>query len=267
MFGVILLVSLPPRNVSTPRAANAPSEAGASGPEFLRRASTLYSRTPGDQNAPTDQISAQPTGISSMKNRSPEFDAYIDKSPEFAKPILKKIRRLYHNACPQIEEQIKWGCPHFGFKGPVGSMAAFKNHVAYGFWKAKLLKDPHKLLTMMTKASMGHSRITRLSELPADKILIAYISEAVALNEQGVKPPARKKTRPKEIAVPADLALALKTNKKAQATFASFSPSHRREYIEWITGAKKKETRQRRLATAIEWMAQGKSQNWKYERK
>ena len=202
-----------------------------------------------------------------MKSRSPEFDAYIEKSAEFAKPILKKIRSLYHKACPQIEEKIKWGCPHFEYQGVVGSMAAFKNHVSYGFWKAKLLKDPHKLLTVMTKASMGHSRITSLSELPADKILISYICQAVALNEQGVKVPARKKTRPKEVAVPADLALALKQNRKALATFEGFSPSHKREYIEWITGAKKEETRERRLATAIEWMAQGKSQNWKYERK
>lgn len=203
-----------------------------------------------------------------MKNRSPKFDAYIEKSAEFARPILKKIRALYHKACPQIEETMKWGFPHFEYKGVVGSMAAFKNHAAYGFWKAKLMKDLHKLLEMMGKHSMGHARITNVSQLPPDKILIAYICEAVALNEQGIKPPARKKkSHPKEIAVPTDLTAALKQNKKALATFEAFSPSHKREYIEWVTGAKKAETRERRLATAIEWMAQGKSQNWRYERK
>jgi uncharacterized protein YdeI (YjbR/CyaY-like superfamily) len=202
-----------------------------------------------------------------MKNGSPKVDAYIEKSAEFAKPILKKIRSLYHQACPQIEETVKWGYPHFEYKGIVGSMAAFKNHAAYGFWKAKLLTDPHKLLEMMEKHSMGHGRITSVSDLPADKILIAYICEAVALNEQGTKVPARKKkARPKTIDVPADLAAALKQNKKALATFEAFSPSHKREYIDWITGAKKAETRERRLATAVEWMAEGKSQNWRYER-
>jgi uncharacterized protein YdeI (YjbR/CyaY-like superfamily) len=202
-----------------------------------------------------------------MKNHSPEFDAYIEKSAEFARPILKKIRALYHKACPEIEETMKWGFPHFEYKGVVGSMAAFKNHAAFGFWKAKLMKDPHKLLEMMEKHSMGHARITTISQLPPDKILIAYICEAVALNEQGIKLPARKKmARSKEVAVPADLAAALKQNKKALATFEAFSPTHKREYVWWITQAKKAETRERRLATAIEWMAEGKTQSWKYER-
>ncbi|MBI1831118.1 MAG: YdeI/OmpD-associated family protein [Planctomycetes bacterium] len=203
-----------------------------------------------------------------MKNRSPEFDAYIEKSAKFARPILKKIRALYHKACPQIEEKMKWGFPHFEYQGIVGSMAAFKNHAAYGFWKARLLKDPQNLLAMMAKASMGHAKITSIDELPPDRILVAYICEAVALNQQGIKLPARKKTkRPKEVIVPADLAAALKQNRKALATFEAFSPSHKREYVNWITAAKKAETRERRLATAIEWMAEGKSHNWRYQSK
>ncbi len=194
-------------------------------------------------------------------------DAYIAKSPEFARPILKKIRSLYHRACPQIEESIKWGFPHFEYKGVVGSMAGFKQYVSYGFWKAKLMDDPHKLLDLMVKAPMGHGQATKVSELPADKIMLAYIRQAVKLNEQGVKlPPRKKKPRP-ELQVPDYFVLALKKSKKALATFEALSPSHKREYVEWITEAKQEETRIKRLATSIGWLSEGKPRNWKYMKK
>lgn len=200
-----------------------------------------------------------------MKNLSPEVDAYIAKSPAYAKPILKKIRSLFHNACPQIEESIKWQCPHFDYKGIVGGMAAFKQYATFGFWKQKLLCDPHKIFNSPSTASMIQARFTHVSELPADNILLEYIRAAVALNEQGVKLPARKKrTRRKELPVPDYFVLALKKNKRALTTFESFSPSHKREYVEWITEAKREETRAQRLATAIEWLSQGKPRNWKY---
>jgi len=200
-----------------------------------------------------------------MKNQSPAVDAYIAKSPAYAQPILKKIRSLFHKACPQIEETIKWQFPHFEYKGIVGSMAAFKHYTTFGFWKGKLLSDPHGLYTPMAKASMSHASFVKVSDLPADKILLDYIREAVALNEQGVKVPARKKrARRKELAVPDYFVLALKKNKRALATFESFSPSNKREYVEWITEAKREETRSQRLATAIEWMSEGKPRNWKY---
>src|SRR5882762_4867632 len=99
-----------------------------------------------------------------MKNLSPEVDAYIAASPAYAKPILKKIRSLFHKACPQIEETIKWRFPHFEYNGIVGSMAGFKRYVSYGFWKAKLMEDPHELLVLMAKAPMGHANVTTISE-------------------------------------------------------------------------------------------------------
>jgi uncharacterized protein YdeI (YjbR/CyaY-like superfamily) len=196
--------------------------------------------------------------------KSLEVDAYIAKSPAYAQPILKKIRSLFHKACPQIEETIKWGFPHFEHKGIVGSMAAFKHYVTYGFWKAKLMDDAHGLLAKMAKASMGHASVSAVSQLPADKILLEYIRQAVALNEQGVKVPARKKRARKELDVPGYVILALKKNKRALATFESFSPTNKREYVEWITEAKRDETRAQRLATAIAWMSEGKPKNWKY---
>jgi uncharacterized protein YdeI (YjbR/CyaY-like superfamily) len=202
-----------------------------------------------------------------MKNAAPEIDAYIAKSADFARQILNKLRKLFHQACPAIEETMKWSFPHFEYKGIVGSMAAFKQHACFGFWKGKLLDDPHQLFTNLPKAAMNMARITDISQLPADKVLLDYIRRVVALNEDGVKAPQSKKKPKPPLEVPDYFLAALKKNKKALATFEAFSPSHKREYVEWIVEAKQEETRMQRLATAIEWMAEGKPRNWKYMRK
>lgn len=198
-----------------------------------------------------------------MPTYSPEVDAYIAKSPEYARPILDKIRKLFHKACPPIEETMKWNFPHFEHQGIVGSMAAFKRHVSFGFWKGGLLKDPHKLFAGVGSTVMSAFKLSAVADLPADKVLLAYIREAVALNEQGVKLP-KKPAAKKALVVPDDLLAALKKNKKAQATFEAFSYSNKKEYVEWITEAKQEATRQKRLATAILWLSEGKDRNWKY---
>jgi uncharacterized protein YdeI (YjbR/CyaY-like superfamily) len=199
-----------------------------------------------------------------MPHESPEVDAYIDHAADFARPILRKIRALFHKACPQIQETIKWGFPHFEHMGIVGNMAAFKRHVNFGFWKAKMLSDPHKLFQDVGNTSMGAARITDVSELPSDKILLATIREAVALNEKGIKAPAAPKKPRKELTIPEYFLAALGKNKKAQATFEGMAYSHKKEYVEWITEAKQEATRAKRLATALEWLAEGKPRNWKY---
>jgi uncharacterized protein YdeI (YjbR/CyaY-like superfamily) len=199
-----------------------------------------------------------------MPTTSPAVDDYIENAADFARPILVKIRKLFHKACPQIEEKIKWGVPSFEYKGIVGGMVAFKKYVTFGLWKAALLDDPAGLFRNDHASSMNVDKITKLSELPPDKVLVAYIKQAVDLNERGVKlPPPKKKQQPPPQA-PDDLLAALKKNKTALAAFEDFSPSHRREYIEWITEAKRDETRQKRIATTIEWLAEGKPRNWKY---
>lgn len=202
-----------------------------------------------------------------MKNRSPEVDAYIARSAEFARPILERIRRLYHEACPDIEETMKWRFPHFEYRGVVGSMAAFKHHACYGFWKVKLMSDPHGLFAKDSNSYESASRVTDVSQLPPDKVLLQYIREAVALNEQGIKRQAPKRKPQKPLQIPPAFQAALKKNKKARATFEAFSPSHQREYVEWIAEAKQEATRDRRIATAIEWLAEGKPRNWKYMKK
>ncbi len=202
-----------------------------------------------------------------MKNHSPEFDAYIAQSALFARPILEKLRSLFHRACPDIEETMKWNHPHFVHNGIVASMAAFNEHVRFGFWKGQLLKDPHQLLTDMGTSGMSFSRITNIAELPADKVLLGYIREAIALNDQGVKPPRAPKQPRAKLEVPDYFLAALRTDPQAQATFEAFSPSNQREYVEWITEAKQPATRDKRIATALEWLAEGKTRHWKYQKK
>jgi uncharacterized protein YdeI (YjbR/CyaY-like superfamily) len=205
-----------------------------------------------------------------MPKKDPGVDAYIENAADFAKPILKHVRRLVHAACPDIEEALKWRCPHFIYKGMVCGVAAFKEHCTLNFWKAPLLAKMHKDFGGGEDAHGQFGRITRLKDLPPDKKLLQYVKEAVALNEEGVKLPAKSKSKTKAktpLEVPDYFVRALRKNKQALVAFEGFSYSHRKEYIEWITEAKAETTRDRRIAQALEWLAEGKSRNWKYQKR
>lgn len=203
-----------------------------------------------------------------MPGTDSRVDLYIEKAAPFAKPVLMKIRKLIFQACPEVVETIKWSFPNYEAHGSVlCNMASFKEHCAFGFWKATLLKDPEGILKVKDRNSMGHlDRITSVKDLPADRILVAYIKEAALLNKNKIKVVKPKAAPKKELPVPRPLAAALKKNKKAAAFFEEFSPSARREYIEWITEAKTEETLNKRLATTIEWLEEGKSRHWKYKK-
>jgi uncharacterized protein YdeI (YjbR/CyaY-like superfamily) len=203
-----------------------------------------------------------------MPETDPRVDAYLEKAAPFAKPILIKLRKLIFRACPDAKESIKWSFPNYEIFGSMlCSMAAFKEHCAFGFWKASLLKDPEGILRLADKNSMGHlNKISSAKDLPADAVLIAYLKEASLLNKNKVKPLKRPSAPKKELEVPQPLADELKKNKKALTVFEAFSSSNRREYIEWINEAKTEETMNKRLATTIEWLKEGKSRNWKYKR-
>jgi uncharacterized protein YdeI (YjbR/CyaY-like superfamily) len=201
-----------------------------------------------------------------MGTKDPRIDAYISKAADFAKPVLNHIRKLVHAACPDVEETLKWSMPHFMHKGIVCSMAAFKNHCSFGFWKGALVFGKGQGPGNKQDEAMGQfGRISAVCDLPKEKVLIGYIKKAVRLNDAGTKLPPRPKPKErKELIAPADLMSALKEKRKALAAFESFSYSHKKEYVEWITEAKSEETRRKRLATAIEWLAEGKSRHWKY---
>jgi uncharacterized protein YdeI (YjbR/CyaY-like superfamily) len=199
-----------------------------------------------------------------MAARDKRIDAYIAKSAPFARPILEHLREVVHSASPEIEEDIKWGMPHFMYKGMLCGMAAFKQHAVFGFWKGSLIVDPKHNRSVDAMGQFGC--ITKKSELPSKRELVGYVKKAMELNEEGVKVPRKtaRKTNGK-LVVPDALLLALRKNKKALATFESFPPSKRRDYVEWIAGAKGADTRKRRVTTAVQWLSQGKSRNWKYE--
>ncbi|HYC72488.1 MAG TPA: YdeI/OmpD-associated family protein [Opitutaceae bacterium] len=196
----------------------------------------------------------------------PRIDAYIARARPFAQPILQRLRRLVHEACPDVEEDIKWGMPTFLYRGKIlAGMAAFKAHATFGFWHQEMRKLLAKDLDTREQAMGSLGRITAEKDLPADRTLLRYIRAAVKLEDAGAPRQVPVKARP-TLPVPDDLAAALKTNRKAAATFDAFPPSHRREYVEWITEAKRPETRARRIDTTLEWLAAGKPRHWKYQK-
>ena len=198
-----------------------------------------------------------------MGARDPRVDAYIAKSADFAKPVLEHIRAVVHEACPEVEETMKWSVPHFDYKGMMCGMAAFKQHCTFGFWKGSLVLGGDK----KDVDGMGQfGRLQKVSDLPSKKVLEGYVRKAMQLNEEGVRPERAARSKKPELPVPDYMRAALRRNRKAQSAFDAFSPSHRREYIEWITEAKSEATRERRLETALEWMSEGKPRNWKYQR-
>lgn len=204
-----------------------------------------------------------------MSKKDPRIDLYIYTAADFARPILLHLRELVHVACPEVQETIKWSFASFDYKGPMCSMASFKQHCAFGFWKASLMKDKSLVSNAESESAMGHyGKIMSLKDLPSDKKIIAHIKEAMMLNEKGIKLPPKKLTAAKkEVVIPDYFLKQLQKNKKAFTTFNNFSPSHKREYVEWITEAKTDETKNRRMKSAIEWMSEGKSRNWKYIKK
>ena len=195
--------------------------------------------------------------------RDPRIDAYIERAAPFAQPILRHARALVHEACPEVEESIKWGMPSFSHAGGIlCGMAAFKQHVSFGFWRhADVVGEGEP------RDGMGsYGKMTSLDDLPPRTTLLAHLRKAMQLNEAGLKSPKRKPAPRPAPDTPEDLAAALANNKAANATFDAFPPGCRREYIEWIVEAERAETRTKRLAQAIEWMAAGKRRNWKYEK-
>lgn len=199
-----------------------------------------------------------------MGHRDPRVDTYIANAAEFARPVLSYLRDTVHACCPDVEEAIKWGAPHFLYRGMCCHMAAFKQHCAFGFWKGALFVAGSR----HDEALGQFGRIASIEDAPPRKLLCGYIRQAMQFNESGTRPVRPAGTaRPRPPAqLPDDLAAALKKNRKAAAAFAAFIPSQQREYIEWIDEARRGETRIRCLAQTIEWVAEGKPRNWKYLR-
>lgn len=205
-----------------------------------------------------------------MSSRSPRIDAYIAQAAPFAQPILTHLRELVHQTCPNVQETWKWSFPHFDYEGSIlVSMAAFKQHCAFTCFKYALIDDKYNIFNQPGETAMGQlGKIKTLADLPKDKILKDYIKQAMKLNEAGVKLSAMrpKPVRKGEVEVPNYLTKALKKNKAALKVFEAFTPGKRKEYILWFEEAKTDATREKRLTTALEWISEGKTRNWKYEK-
>jgi hypothetical protein len=201
-----------------------------------------------------------------MAKKDVRIDRFIAEAPAFAQPILMKLRSWMHKHCPDVQETIKWGMPHFEYKGILAGMGNFKAHAVFGFWKGELIYGK----TASEQEAMGQfGRMTSVKDLPSEALFKKWVKQAMKLNDEGIVTPSRSKPKAakKSVRVPPYFIAAVKKDKKAWATFESFSPSHKREYVEWITEAKTEETRARRLAEAVRWMSEGKPRMWKYIKK
>lgn len=214
-----------------------------------------------DGNFPAPLISEK--DLLPMPVIDPRIDAYISQSPDFAQPILTHLREVIHAACPDVVETMKWSRPHFEYNGLLCGMSAFKAHCGFGFWKGALMFPG-----MSEREAMGHfGRITSVKDLPSKKLLAEYVAKAMQLNEEGVKAPARTRpAAPRALVVPEYFQAALNADKAALAAFNAGSTSFKREYVDWLEEAKTEATRLLRMDQAVEWIAEGKARNWKYEK-
>ena len=200
-----------------------------------------------------------------------KVDAYIATSAAFAQPVLNHLRGLVHKACPDAVEEMKWSRPFFLHGGVIlCNISAFKEHCSLRFWGAEMGKVLRQEGVLQEGGMGSLGRVTSVKDLPADKAMLGYIRQAAKFIDAGLGDNritvARRVVKAPKTAVetPAEFAAALKKNKAAGKVFGAFSPSCKREYVEWIVDAKREETRERRIAQAVEWIAEGKQRNWKY---
>jgi uncharacterized protein YdeI (YjbR/CyaY-like superfamily) len=197
-------------------------------------------------------------------------DAYIAKSAPFAQPILTHLREVMHEAAPELEEVMKWSRPFFMYRGVIlGNLSAFKEHCSFGLWGAEIAEILRADGVASSEGMGTFGRIASVADLPPRRKLVGYVKQAAMMIAGGTRTksmPSRPRVAKAAVEVPEALVAALKKNKAAAKHFEALSPSCRREYSEWIADAKREETRDKRVATALEWIAEGKSRNWKYEK-
>ena len=189
----------------------------------------------------------------------PKVDAYIAKAAPFAQPIMIHLRAAIHDAVPGLDEAIKWGMPHFLYKGKnLAGISAFKAHCAFVIHGDGRQSD-----------AMGqYGKIASLADVPGVNVIKSKLADAAArIDAAGtaLKKPAVPRAPKPELSIPPEFAAALAAAPVAKAALEASAPSHRREYLEWISEAKRPETRDKRIAQAIEMLSEGKKRNWKYE--
>jgi uncharacterized protein YdeI (YjbR/CyaY-like superfamily) len=211
-----------------------------------------------------------------QSSRNSRVDAYIERAPGFARPVLSHLRGLVHDVCPDCTEAIKWSRPCFLYGGTIlCNMSAFTSHCSFGFWGAEMGAVLARDGIESEGSSGSFGRLTGVADLPSDRALRGYLKTAkrfvdsarrTATSERIAKPSPKVKPRRAAAHAPPGLTAALADDAKAAAAFAALSPSHRREYIEWIVEAKRDATKAARIAKTVAQLGDGKSLHWKYQR-
>ena len=196
----------------------------------------------------------------SSSRHHPRFDAYVADAAPFARPILVHLCAVVHAACPEVEETIRWSRPFFDYRGStLCMMSALEAHCGFGFWRGREMEG---LPQQERGEGIGQfGRIGSNEDLPSKRALTAFIKAAMKLAEADTKPVPKI-----EAAMPDDLELAFASTPGAVKHFDAFSPRAKREYLEWIVEARRAETRAARIATMMEWSAEGKTRHWKYQK-
>jgi uncharacterized protein YdeI (YjbR/CyaY-like superfamily) len=204
-----------------------------------------------------------------MTQLNSKVDEYIAKTENFAKPILEYLRNIIHDTCPSVEEDIKWGTPHYSYKGDhLCMLAGFKNHCSFSLYKAEFMKNKELAESVMAGKKFGYmDKVKSISELPSKKVLVSLIKEAMTINEHGIKKEKTVSDKPKVLETPVYLAKSLNANKKAKAVWESKSDAFRKDYLVWIIDAKTDTARQKRVEQTLEWVAEGKGRFWQYDKK
>ncbi|MFM1947563.1 MAG: hypothetical protein RL207_1846 [Bacteroidota bacterium] len=195
-------------------------------------------------------------------------DAFIEKSADFARPILQEMRSIIQEAHPELEETWKWSFPNYTFNGKIiCSFSAFKNHCSFGFWLGAQMSDPHHILEQVGKTAMGSlGKITTVSQLPERELLITYILHAIELSEKGVTVQKKSQAIDKPEQTSLDFPEFFLNAQKEGASFDRLSPSQRKEYVTWIFDSKTSETKNKRTKIMLENLRDGKSLHWKYKK-
>ncbi len=200
---------------------------------------------------------------------SAKIDLYIAKAAPFAQPILWHLCEVVHQAVPDVEEAVKWSMPFFMYQGIIlANIAAFKAHCSFGIWKENQVMAKQEGVEDRGTGMGNFGKLTSLKDLPPDKELKAILKEAarkIAAGERTKTWERPAKTAPGTMEIPEALAAALAKNKVAAKMFAAMTAGCRREYCDWIAEAKREETRDKRVATALEWIGEGKQRHWKYQ--
>lgn len=181
---------------------------------------------------------------------------YIEQMPDFAQKICKKLRSIILKADPAIREDWKWG-PNYNCNGMVCGYGGFTQHVKFTFFNGSEMKDPKHIFNHCVNNEFSRSiKYTDVLQID-EKTLTSYIRESIEINKNGFKRIVKNKT----VELPEFLEKRIRKNKAAFTFFDNLSYGYKKDYVEWVTTAKREETRDERIEKLIKKCEMGKKMN------